>query len=496
MLASLFLGYVGICCFKFGYETNKDLSQPMMEGQDQIVEEHAARPLKSDVVQQEDIKPMEEITRDYEDNKGDDEMVVEHTAKRPRQIAKGQTLTKEKTELKPEDEPINEQVQEPVKEELPEANIAPENEEKDVEGEVMKVDVQKVEESEDVKKLEDKEELAGGMLAEEKQVAEDMNEEEPSTLEMHNGENRILENEVSEPSEIRVKKSSVDNKSEDKNKEPQQEEPAKGDLVQEAEEIPEEAHVVEQESSQPQKAKEQSNAEEDKDSGEEAKAKPLTSSSGILMSAIKSVFLSSIKKIIASNQLEEAKDFREVQATGQVGWVKTHFIFMIDCSGSMKEGDRWDAVVAGYDSCLKLLAKMEKVSVTALTFDIRVNLFCQDKTPAEAIEQHSELPFTGKGTNYKGPLETAINIAKNSVHNDYLLCMLFLSDGIGGYPEDAINELKTMRQEGRKILFYTIACATDEDQDMIRMAENLEGEHYKVIDAEASSLVFSTILNV
>jgi len=212
--------------------------------------------------------------------------------------------------------------------------------------------------------------------------------------------------------------------------------------------------------------------------------------------ALGEIFPSSIKKTIAFDQLENTKGFREVESTGKVSWMKTHFIFMIDCSASMGGEKKWDSVVAGYHSCLNHLTTMKDIRVSALTFDIKVNVFCKDKTPAQAIEDHNEPPFTADSINYKVALEAAIEIAKDSAHSDYLLCMFFLSDGLAEYPEDAIAELKKMREEGRKIVFYTIGCATDQEQVMIKMAESLKGEHYKVIDPEASRLVFSTILKV
>lgn len=205
--------------------------------------------------------------------------------------------------------------------------------------------------------------------------------------------------------------------------------------------------------------------------------------------------LNSIKKIIVSKQTEDVSEFRQVKETGKIAWTKTHFIFMLDCSGSMA-GARWDSVVVGLFTCLKRIRRMVDVCVSAFTFDTKPNPFCRERTPQQAIVNAERMPFTGKGTNYMRALEYAISLVNKTRKENHLLCLLFLSDGLGGYPVDQVEKLKAMRKKGKKILFYTIACVTDEEKDMMRMATELQGEHYKVTNEEASRLVFSTILNV
>jgi len=73
---------------------------------------------------------------------------------------------------------------------------------------------------------------------------------------------------------------------------------------------------------------------------------------------------------------------------------------------------------------------------------------------------------------------------------------VFLSDGLSDYLDEAIKKLMQMREQGKKIIFYTIACETDEDEEMVKMATDLGGEHYKVATTEAFKLVFSAILKV
>jgi Mg-chelatase subunit ChlD len=207
-------------------------------------------------------------------------------------------------------------------------------------------------------------------------------------------------------------------------------------------------------------------------------------------------FMESIKKVIESKQTEEAKEFiKTKELGGKVTWTKTHFIFVLDCSGSMK-GARWDSVIVGFSACLHRIKQMKEVIVSAFSFDVKPNPFCRERSPNKAILALNQIPFTGKGTDYNRALKYAIALANKSKHSDYLICIMFLSDGFGGYPTNCINELKDMRAKGKKILFYTIACDTEEESEMMKMANELQGEHYKVTDPGAAKLVFAAILNV
>lgn len=202
-----------------------------------------------------------------------------------------------------------------------------------------------------------------------------------------------------------------------------------------------------------------------------------------------------IKLVFQSKLADKILGFMKKGSKGRVTWNKTHFIFVLDCSGSMK-GARWNSVKAGYKNCLAQLKKMPEVIVSAFTFDDKPNPFVREKTPAMAATTAERLPFSGKGTNYKRALEFVINIIQKTQHPDYLSCILFLSDGMGGYPEEALQQMIDMRESGKKMALYTIACVTKEDEDMIKMAKMLDGEHYAFENAEAATKVFSAILRV
>lgn len=213
------------------------------------------------------------------------------------------------------------------------------------------------------------------------------------------------------------------------------------------------------------------------------------------LKAMENIFIDSIQKIIVSDQINEAQDFRELKKSGKFSWKKTHFVFVIDCSGSMK-GIRWESVTFGLKVCLNRLRTMDEIRVSGFTFDKSVHDFCREVTPREALKLSQDILFSAKGTDYIAALEHAMTIINEAEHKDYLTCIMFLSDGLGGLPEDTIEKLNAMKKEGHKILFYTIGCATDEDDDMIIMSTKLKGEHYKVTNSEASKIVFTKILEV
>ena len=215
----------------------------------------------------------------------------------------------------------------------------------------------------------------------------------------------------------------------------------------------------------------------------------------LISSAVEDAAQAFIKKVIASNQEEELKEHKIIDKDGKATWKKTHFIFMIDCSGSMK-GSRWEAVKLGFTTCLQKLKHMKEIQVSAFTFDDKPTLFCREKTPKDVIPKIKNLPFTGNGTNYKRAMDFTISLIAKAQKYSYLSCVLFLSDGLGGYPQDSVNELLVLKGKGRKIAFCTIACETDEDNDMMLLANGLRGEHYKLINLEASKVIFSTILQI
>jgi len=203
------------------------------------------------------------------------------------------------------------------------------------------------------------------------------------------------------------------------------------------------------------------------------------------------------KKVVGSNQIEEAKEFKTLDKENKATWKNTHFIFALDCSETMK-GLRWDSTTDGYINCVKRLNGMENVLITALTFDRIRNAFCVEKLPSKAPIEKASIIYTGRTRKYQRALEYIIQSVNKSMFKDYLTCILFISNGPGDYTKDNVQDLLKRKTEGRKIIFYSIAaaCSSDEEKDMVQLASDLQGEHYNVPDPENVNSTLLSILNL
>jgi uncharacterized protein YegL/uncharacterized coiled-coil DUF342 family protein len=208
--------------------------------------------------------------------------------------------------------------------------------------------------------------------------------------------------------------------------------------------------------------------------------------------------LPKIMQLLKSKQKEQVKEFRKVeQGTGKVQWTKTHFIFAIDGSGSMR-GRRAKAVEAGFERCVSLLQTMTDIVVSSFTFDDKTTPHLKLVDPQAAVKSRTKMRLTmGEKTDYTVAIQAMINLIKDAeqAKPDYLNCLLFMSDGKGGYPEEQIQVLEKMKADGKKMLFITLACETEEEEDMTKMAKALQGEHYKVTDSEAMRNAFLKIIS-
>ena len=202
-----------------------------------------------------------------------------------------------------------------------------------------------------------------------------------------------------------------------------------------------------------------------------------------------------VLKVIESDQMKFTEGFRTIDESGKSIWTNVNFIFAMDCSVNMK-GARWNSLIVGFKSCLEKIKEMKDIYVTLFSFDIRVNPLSKEKTVKDTIKGCELISFTGREVEYKKPLEHICTLIKGFKYSSSLTCVIFLSAGLGGYPNSGIKELKRMKLSGKKILFNTVACNTNEDNDMIKMCQELQGEHYKANGNTGIQEVLNTILSV
>ena len=161
-------------------------------------------------------------------------------------------------------------------------------------------------------------------------------------------------------------------------------------------------------------------------------------------------------------------------------------------------GRRWNLLGKAYNTFLGLLKDMPHVIVSTLTFDDNTTLFYKELTPTAALEKKEKLPFTGLGTSYSAALKMVIELLEkcSGEYAGYLGNILFFSDGRGDSPDAELAQLSKMKAAGKTIVINTIACETEEDDDLIKLTTTLQGNHYSTTSASALSEIFQKIINL
>ena len=160
-------------------------------------------------------------------------------------------------------------------------------------------------------------------------------------------------------------------------------------------------------------------------------------------------------------------------------------------------GVRWNSVKTSYKKCLTDLSKMKDIIVTTFTYDSDVYPHVDQMVPGKAIKEIEKLPFNaGSETFYTKAMDKIVESMENlkEDYKEYCSFLIFLSDGVGEDPEEPVAKLVKMKEEGRKIVFYTIACDTTEEETMKSMSDRIGGEHHRIKKPEDSQYVFTQIL--
>ena len=149
-----------------------------------------------------------------------------------------------------------------------------------------------------------------------------------------------------------------------------------------------------------------------------------------------------------------------------------------------------------YKHLLTLLAKMPDVVVSIFSFDDSPHLLGKELDIKSAMGKADRLIFGGKGTNYGRAMETISTLIAKCSYPEYMSCILFFSDGASEAPEEELNKLVEMKKAGKTILLFTIACETEEDDDLRKMAIAMQGDHYQTSSAKALRQIFEKILSL
>jgi uncharacterized protein with von Willebrand factor type A (vWA) domain len=160
-------------------------------------------------------------------------------------------------------------------------------------------------------------------------------------------------------------------------------------------------------------------------------------------------------------------------------------------------GERWAAVKASYKKCLSELMKMKDIIVTTFTYDKEVYPHVNQMAPGKAIKEREKLPFMAdEETYYTKAMDKMVESMQEikEEYKEFCTFLIFLSDGVGEDPTAPVEEIMKMKEDGRKVVFYTIACATTEEETMKSMSDRIGGEHRRIKKPEDSQYVFTQIL--
>ena len=160
-------------------------------------------------------------------------------------------------------------------------------------------------------------------------------------------------------------------------------------------------------------------------------------------------------------------------------------------------GTRWRQLTRTYTAFLEHIQDMNTVIVSTITFDDIAHLFYKELPPREAKMKGDKLPCTWKGTKYSAALKEVIKLLTecSPQYSAYLCNIIFLSDGQSESPTAEMTELVKLKDAGKALTINTIACETEEDDDLIRMTCMLEGQHFGASSASVLTAIFDQILN-
>eukprot|EP00831_Metopus_contortus_P010394 TRINITY_DN1404_c0_g1_i1.p1 TRINITY_DN1404_c0_g1~~TRINITY_DN1404_c0_g1_i1.p1 ORF type:complete len:270 (+),score=47.65 TRINITY_DN1404_c0_g1_i1:130-939(+) len=204
-----------------------------------------------------------------------------------------------------------------------------------------------------------------------------------------------------------------------------------------------------------------------------------------------------LPKIIRTHTSKQFSNVRENWTLGVssklIKWNNTHFIFVLDASMAA-EGRRWKGTMEGYELFLQYLEDSANVVVSTFCYDDSVSPHIKELPPREAKEMIPQIPFS-KGTtrNFDCALDKVINLVNKECsveYKGYLPVVCFIAAAKGRYPYEQMRILSEMRKEGTKFLFYSFAVENEEDDDLRRISQELEGEHFQVTDSDAMMAVF------
>lgn len=203
-------------------------------------------------------------------------------------------------------------------------------------------------------------------------------------------------------------------------------------------------------------------------------------------------------KTVSSQQKEEVKENRIVEAeTQKATWVNTHFIFAVECTGTMT-GTKWLSISSGFKKTMEILQKMEKVSVTVFSFHEKINMCAKELDSTDDLKK-VKLDFKkGPKAVFEVALDAVIEslVSQESGKLKGCAAVIFLiGQGKGGPSNKQVERLSALKKEGKKILFYSFSIENEADSEIEDIAKALNGEHYRVLKNTAIKTLLPDVIS-
>eukprot|EP00971_Amphidinium_carterae_P127600 2528178-Amphidinium_carterae.1 len=171
------------------------------------------------------------------------------------------------------------------------------------------------------------------------------------------------------------------------------------------------------------------------------------------------------------------KELYKKSVYGSGGCMQTcfHYIVCLDESNSMGGGKFELARAAAINfvrSAQTLNANMGGSVVSIIMFSDGARVVCQERALGQVSE--SDITFFGGNTSFEAPLSCAASLIQASLGRYQKHCILFYTDGVAYYPEEAVQALSgLMRQNLGKVDLFAIA--EDDAPILMQICEALFG---------------------
>jgi len=174
----------------------------------------------------------------------------------------------------------------------------------------------------------------------------------------------------------------------------------------------------------------------------------------------------------------------------------THFVFVLDSSGSMS-GHKWNMLLEALKVFLEKVGQEPSNLATLISFSSteqqQVTIASPDISSFIKRNGFSEISFFNGGTDFCAALRKAIETIDQISGLDVNIVMI--SDGYASYPSEEISGIKMRQSKYSQLLFYTIGieCTGDAKVCMQKMSNTIGGKYDDASPEELCGKIFEIL---